>query len=130
MPSPKRRPYICSVDSRRQQKIASLIQESFTGIMSREGLGVQAGAMLTLTGVKVTPDLSVARFYFSIFNSPDKEATLRQISERKSEWRRKLGDELRFHLRKIPELEFYSDETLEQASRIEEIFREINKPKD
>ena len=98
--------------------------------MTKEGLSIQGTTVITLTAVKVTSDLTVARFYFSIFNSDDKKAVLKSLAERKNELKRKLGEDLRFHLRRIPELEFFADETMEQAHRIEELFKEINKPKE
>lgn len=98
--------------------------------MAKEGLGIQGKTVVTLTSVKVTPDLTLARFYFSIFNSDNNKQVLKALNERKPEFRKKLADDLRFHLRRIPELEFFADETIEQAHRIEEIFREINRQKE
>ena len=56
------------MDSRRQQKVASLIKEEFTDILAKSGRGIYGKAFVTVTKVMVTPDLSTARFHLSVFN--------------------------------------------------------------
>jgi ribosome-binding factor A len=112
------------MDSRRQQKVASVIKEEFTDILLRSGRDIYGKAFVTITNVKVTPDLSTARFYLSIYNS-DKEEVLQKFEARKNDLKRMLGEKLRFSLRHIPELEFFVDETLDDVFRMEKIFKEI-----
>src|ERR1700722_5416185 len=98
------------MDSRRQQKVASLIKEEFTSILARMGRDIYGKALVTVTNVKVTPDLSMVRFHLSIFNG-DKDEIIQNFQERKQELKHLLGDKLRFNLRRVPDLEFFIDET-------------------
>lgn len=114
---------------RRQQKVASLLQEEMSQIFQVHGGSYYGRAFVTITEVKMTPDLLVAKIYLSIFNVQDKEKTLEAIREQAPEIRRHLGNKMRHHLRRIPELLFYLDESLDNALRINELLRDIEKPK-
>ncbi len=114
------------MDSRRQLKIASLIKEAFTEILSRTGKTIYGKAFVTVTNVTVTSDLTVARFYLSIFNAESPDEVVNKFREHKAEIKRHLGEQLRHHLRRIPEIEFFRDDTLDNAYRIEEVFKKIN----
>ena len=118
------------MDSRRQLKIASLIKEAFTEILSRNGKSIYGKAFVTVTNVTVTSDLTLTRFYLSIFNAEDPDAVVESFREHKPEIKRHLGEKLRHHLRRIPEVEFFRDETLDNAYRIEAVFKKINDEKD
>ncbi len=113
------------MDSRRQLKIASVIQEAFTTILSRDGKAIYGTAFVTVTNVKVTSDLSLARFNLSIYNSDAPDAVVQKFNEHKFELKRKLTEKLRHQLRVMPEIEFYRDETLDYAYHIEDIFKKI-----
>ncbi len=112
------------MDSRRQQKVASLIKEEFSNILIREGRNIYGKAFVTVTNVKVTPDLSSARFSLSVFNG-DKHEVLAAFNDKKSELKRKLGERIRFNLRIVPDLEFYLDESLDDVFHMEELLRKI-----
>ena len=114
------------MDSRRQQKVASVIKEEFTDILLKSGRDIYGKAFVTITNVKVTPDLSSARFYLSIYNS-DKDEVLQKFTDRKNDLKRMLGEKMRHTLRHIPELEFFVDETLDDVFRMEELFKKIKK---
>jgi len=117
------------MDSRRQLKIASLIKEAFTEILSRNGKSIYGKAFVTVTNVTVTSDLTLTRFYLSIFNADNADAVVQSFREHKAEIKRQLGEKLRHHLRRIPEIEFFRDESLDNAYRIEEVFKKINDEK-
>ena len=112
------------MDSRRQQKVASLVKEEFSDILLRSGRDIYGKAFVTVTAVKMTPDLSVARFYLSVFTG-DKEEVLQQFQNRKPEVKRLLAEKLRKHLRHIPDIEFFIDDTLDHVFKMEEIFKKI-----
>ena len=113
------------MDSRRQLKIASVIQEAFTAILSRDGKAIYGTAFVTVTSVKVTSDLSLARFNLSIYNSEAPDTVVQKFNEHKFELKRKLAEKLRHQLRVMPEIEFYRDETLDYAYHIEDVFKKI-----
>jgi ribosome-binding factor A len=113
------------MESRRQKKISKEILKEITDIFQKRGLSVFDNAMVTVTNVHITPDLLIARIYLSIFNVKDKEGLLKRISDHNGEIRYELGNRMRHQLRRIPELEFYLDESLDQAYRMEQIFKDL-----
>jgi ribosome-binding factor A len=115
------------MDTRRQQKIAQLLQEEFSRILMTDARPFLMGSFVTLTKVNVTSDLSLARFNMSVLGSEKKQEVIDSLSEHKSEIRRVLGNKMRNDLRKIPELEFYLDETLDYVERIGDLFDKIKK---
>lgn len=113
------------MDSRRQLKMGSVIQEVFAGILARDGKAIYGKAFVTVTHVKVTSDLSLARFYLSIYNADDAEEVVQKFNEHKFELKRKLAEKLRHQLRVMPDIEFFKDETLEYAFHMDEVFKKI-----
>src|SRR5687768_13217057 len=92
-------------ESRRQQKINRLIQKEISDIISRQSGILFGSALVTVTNVYITPDLLTARIYISIFNSTNPEGIPAILEEHKKEFRKELGNRLRFQLRRIPDLE-------------------------
>lgn len=113
------------MESRRQQKISKEIQKEISDIFQKKGLSIADNAMITVTDVYITPDLLIARIYVSLFNVDDKESILKLISEHAGELRYELGKRMRHQLRRIPELEFYLDESLDKAFKMDKIFKDL-----
>lgn len=114
-------------ESKRQKQVARLIQEEMTTIFQKEGLSMVQGGMISISKVSVTPDLLEARIHLSFFQIKDKEALLGIIKEKTGEIRGALGNKLRHHLRRIPELQFFVDDTLDHVFKIEELLNKIKK---
>jgi ribosome-binding factor A len=112
-------------EGKRQKQIGGLIQEEMSGIFQRLGLNMMEGGMVSIASVKITPDLLEARVYLSIFGVPDEKALLKRIEERKWEVKKELASRVKTQLRRIPELKFFLDDTLDNVFRMEEIFRQI-----
>jgi ribosome-binding factor A len=85
---------------------------------------VTRGAMVTVTKVKVTSDLSIARVYLSLFATKDKEALLEEIRKHGSEIRGKLGSRIRHQLRVVPGLQFYEDDSLDYIENIDHLLHD------
>ncbi len=113
------------MDSRRQLKMGSVIQEAFTNILNREGKSIYGKAFVTLTRVKVTSDLGLVRFYLSVYNSEDADAVVDSFYTHKHELKRKLNEQMRHQLRIMPEIEFFKDDTLDYAFHMDEVFKKI-----
>jgi len=113
------------MNSRRQLKMAQLIKEAFSEILIHDGKSIYGSAFVTVSNVWVNADLSIVRFYISVYNSSDGEAVIKQFYEKKFEIKQSLADKLRHHLRRIPEIEFFKDDTLDYAFRIDEVFKKI-----
>lgn len=114
-------------EGKRQKQVGGLIQQELVEIFQRMGLSTIDGKMVTISGVKITPDLLEARVYLSIFPPQQPENVLQRISSRSSEIKRNLGNQLAKHLRRIPEIRYMHDDTLNQVFKMEEIFKEIKK---
>lgn len=84
-------------------------------------------AMLTISGVRVTPDLYTARIYVSIYNHTKPDAILDNLDKNNKLIRGLLGNKIKNKVRSIPQLEFFKDDTLEDVQNLERIFSEIKK---
>lgn len=112
-------------EGKRQKQIGGLIQEEINAIFQRLGLGFISGGMVSVSSVKVTPDLLEARIYLSIFNTTDKKGVLKKIEERHWEIKKELAARVKLQLRRIPELKYFLDDTLDQVFKMEELFNKI-----
>lgn len=112
------------MESMRQQKVARLIQKDIGEIFNREGSFLSGGSMITVTKVKVTTDLSLARVYLSIFGPGKNENTIDVINSKKGEIRYKLGNMVKNQLRKVPDLEFFEDDSLDYIENIENLLND------
>lgn len=115
------------MESKRQQKFAGVIQQDLAAIFQREGMGYLPNTMITITKVRVTPDLAIARVFLSFFNNTNPQAALQIIKSHASEIRYKLGARIKDQVRIIPQLEFFVDDTSDYVERMDKIFDKISK---
>ena len=114
-------------EGKRQKQIASLLNEEMNRIFQRLGLNMIDGGMVSISSVKVTPDLLEARFYLSFFQVKDVKAAVKKIEERHHEIKKELAAKVRHQLRSIPVLKFFRDDTLDHVFKMEELFKKIDK---
>jgi len=112
-------------EGKRQKQISGLIQEDINLIFQRLGLNMINGGMVSISSVKVTPDLLEAKIYVSVFNAADNQNVLTKIQERAWEIKKELAARVKNQLRRIPELKFFLDDTLDHAFKMEELFKQI-----
>ena len=111
----------------RQHKVAAMIQEELSDVMKKTGLEMLEGGMVTISEVTMSPDLLVAKIYFTFYNIKDKEKILNEISEQTAQIRGELGNRIRNAVRRVPELIFYIDDSVDRMMRIDELLRQIKK---
>jgi ribosome-binding factor A len=116
-------------EGKRQKQIAGLLNEELNAIFQRLGLTMINGGMVSIVTVKVTPDLLEARIYLSLFQTGDPQATLKKIEERAWEIKKELTARVAKQLRRMPELKFYLDDTLDHVFKMEDLFKKINDDK-
>jgi len=116
-------------EGKRQRQVAGAIQEEMNDIFRRLNLSMLDGGMVSISSVKVTPDLLEARIYLSLFQVKDTKATMKTIEGRAWEIKRELADKMKHQLRRIPVLHFYLDDTLDYVFKMEEIFKNISEEK-
>ena len=106
--------------------MARMIQKELGELFIVEGKKLTASkGMITVTQVRITPDMGLARVYLSIFNVADKQALIADINKEAYVYRKMLGQRIRHQVRKIPDLRFFVDDTLDRAAEIESLFEEI-----
>ena len=113
-------------EGKRQKQVGALLLEELSDIFRRLGLTTVGGGLISLTAVKITPDLLEARIYLSLFQVKDTAATLKKIEERAWEIKKEVATRVKHQLRRIPEFRYYLDDTLDQVFKMEELFKKIN----
>lgn len=116
-------------ESNRQKKFGKLIQKELSEVLARE-FSVEGSPMLSVTVVRGTPDLKIARIYVSVFPDDKAQLALAELTTRNREVRQLLAARLRHQLRFIPELQFYLDDTLNEVDQLEKLFQQIKPVKD
>lgn len=110
--------------STKQNKVARLIQKDLGDIFQKNSRSMFEGKMITVTVVRISPDLQIAKVYLSIYPSENKESTLQLIRDKGSEIRYELGNRIRNQVRKIPELRFYIDDSLDYIDNIDQLLKD------
>ena len=111
-------------DSTRQQKVARQIQKDLGDIFVREGAHLIRGAMVSVTGVRMSPDLSFSRIMVSVFPFEDHARIMKILSDNAWLVRKALGTRLRNQLRQVPEIAFALDDSLEYMEKIDNLLKE------
>jgi len=116
-------------EGKRQKQIAGLLNEEMNLIFQRLGLNMIDGGMVSISSVKITPDLLEARIYLSFFQVKDIEVAMKKIEDRHHDIKRELAARVRHQLRSIPVLKFFKDDTLDHVFKMEELFKKISEDK-
>jgi ribosome-binding factor A len=111
------------MDSVRQNKVNSLMQRELAEIFQTEGRTLLPGGLITVTAVRVSADLGVAKVYVSLFPVKDKAAVLQRIKDHSSRMRGLLGARVGKQMRVVPELLFYVDDSLDRAEAIDKLLK-------
>ncbi len=110
------------METKRQRQAAELIKRNFGLVLQDEGLYIYGAALVTVTSVQVSPDFSIARIYLSVYNTEDKQEPLLNIRENYTRLRFALGERIRKFIRRIPNLEFFLDDTLDEMYKLNALF--------
>jgi len=113
-------------ETKRQKQVSGLLKEELSVIFQRLGLSMVDGGMVSISSVKITPDLFDARIYLSLFQVKDVKATMQKIEERSWEIKKELVSRVKNQLRSMPQLSFFLDDTLDYVYKMEEVFKKIN----
>ena len=110
------------MESTRQQKIARLIQKELSEIF-RQQTAKMGNVLVSVSAVRVSPDLSIARVYLSIFPSEKADEILKNINTSAKTVRYELAQRVRYQLRKTPELSFFVDDSLDYIEHIDSLLK-------
>ncbi|RZK70725.1 MAG: 30S ribosome-binding factor RbfA [Pedobacter sp.] len=115
------------MESKRQQKFAGVIQQELAAIFQREGLAYLPNTLVTITRVRVSPDLAVAKVYLSFLNTNNTALSVAEVNSHAGEIRYKLGSRIRHQARVVPTLTFFVDDTNVYVEHMDRIFDKISK---
>jgi ribosome-binding factor A len=110
------------MESKRQQKVGRQIQKDLGDIFQKEARHLINGTFVTVTAVRMTPDLGIARAYLSFLPDKNKVILHASIQDNTRFIRQKLAERVRHQLRIVPELQFYLDDTAEYAAKMDVLF--------
>lgn len=108
----------------RQHKVSRLLQKELGDYFQKNGSAVTGGKMVTVTVVRISPDLGVAKVYLSLFPGQDQPEALKGVIERSGLIRSEMGKRLKNQLRHIPEFIFYLDDSLDYIDNIENLLND------
>jgi ribosome-binding factor A len=111
------------MESTRQKKVSRLIQKEMADIFLKKGGELAHGKMISVTKVRISPDLSFARIFLSIYPSAGQELILKAIQEHTSKIRFEMGQKVRKQLRIVPEIAFYIDDSLDYIDNIDRLLK-------
>ena len=116
-------------EGKRQKQVGSLLNHELSDIFQRLGLNMIEGGMVSISDIKITPDLLEARIYLSFFQVRDADAALKRIEDRAWEIKKELVERVKQQLRRIPDIKYFRDDTLEHVFKMEELFKQIDQEK-
>jgi ribosome-binding factor A len=116
------------MESKRQQKFSRLIQKELADIFQRETTHLFGSAYISVSVVRVSPDLGMARVYLSVMMAPNNEALLLEVRANTKTVRHLLAQRIKSQVRVIPELIFYLDDSAEYAAHIDKLFSNLDIP--
>jgi len=109
------------MESTRQSKISRLLQKDLSDIFQKESRNLFQGKMISVTRVRISPDLGLAKVYLSVFPSDQAEGVLKEVKIQTKNLRRILGNRVGKQLRVVPSLAFYIDDSLDYIANIDSI---------
>ena len=117
-------------ESKRQLQVAEVIKRNFGLVLQQEGSYIYGSeALVTVTSVKVSPDLSQGKIYLSVYNTENKQAVILQMEEEYNRLKQALAHRIRKHIRRIPQFQFFLDETLDEMYRLNSLFNKLHQEK-
>jgi len=116
--------YFCSMETKRQEKIARLIQREMGQMFQLELSDLGEGGMITVTKAKITSDLSLARVYLSLLAVDDAKAVIANINKNERQIRFAFGKKIKNQLRIVPHLKFYLDDSMDYYENIDRLLKE------
>jgi ribosome-binding factor A len=115
---------INDMESTRQNKISKQLQKDLSEILNQHAKQLATGKMLTVTKVRVTADLSIAKSYVSVFPSSDAENIIKNLNTHVNQLRHELAQKIRHQVRKIPEIKFFLDDSMDYIQNIDNLLKE------
>lgn len=114
------------MQTKRQLQVGEVIKRNFSEVLIQNGYFIYGEAIVSVTNVLMSSDLGIAKIYLSIFNTPDKNGVLSALKEHIHKLRNELNQKIRKQLRKMPHLQLYIDDTIDEMYKVDELFARLN----
>lgn len=118
------------MESKRQKQVGEVVRRNFSTVLQNEG-GYIYGTepMVTVTSVRLSPDMGIAKIYLSVYNVEDKQSVVLQMEASNVKLRQALAHRVKRHMRRVPELSFFLDDTLDEMYRLNGLFNRLGDDK-
>ncbi|TNE50370.1 MAG: 30S ribosome-binding factor RbfA [Bacteroidetes bacterium] len=115
------------MESIRQKQVGELIRRYFSMILTEEGSLIYGrDKLVTVTNVKMSPDLLIAKVYISVYGTENKQEVILELEDHYPRLRQVLGSKVGKNMRRVPSLEFFLDETVDEMYRVEALLNRVN----
>jgi ribosome-binding factor A len=114
------------METKRQLQVGEQVRRAMSEVLNQEGRYLFEDALVTVTQVKMSPDLGLAKVYVSVYNTDSKQEVVLSLEGEKVRLRQSLGQRLRRHMRRIPDVDFYLDDTLDEMYRLNALFNKMH----
>ena len=114
------------METKRQRQIGEVVRRHFSEVLQQEGSYIYKDALVTVTSVKMTPDLGLAKIYLSVYNTDNKQEVLLSLENEIVRLRQSFAHRVRKQMRRVPELGFYLDDTLDEMYRLNKLFDKLH----
>ena len=113
------------IEGKRQKQVAAVLQEELNTIFRKLGLNIIYDGMISISSVKITPDLLEARIYISMFQVSNQELAMKVIDNKAWEIKKELTAKISKSVRRIPVMHYFLDDTLDYVFKMEQVFKKI-----
>ncbi len=115
--------------SKRQAQVASLIKRNISSVLMNEGPNMFKGVLVTVTNVVMSSDLGIAKIYVSVYGTENKQEVILILEENHWLLRQALANRVKKHVRRIPDINFYLDDTLDEMYHLRDVFGKLHEEK-
>ena len=114
------------MESIRQKQIGELLRRYFGMLLTEEGSNIYGrDKLVTVTEVKMTPDLLIAKIYISVYGTENKQEVILQLEDNATRLRQALSGKVGKQMRRLPEIEFFLDDTVDEMYRVQELLNRV-----
>ncbi|MXV39192.1 30S ribosome-binding factor RbfA [Flavobacteriaceae bacterium Ap0902] len=107
------------MESKRLQRVNQLMQQELAEIFRKEAVKIKTGMLISVTEVRTTPDLSIAKVYLSVFPTLYRDEVFKYIDSNQWYFRKELGSKIGKQMRIVPELHYFADDSLDKVDEID-----------
>jgi ribosome-binding factor A len=114
------------METKKQKQVSEIIRRNFGIVLQQEGIYIYgAEALVTVTAVKMSPDLGIAKIYVSVYNTMSKQEAVIELNDNLVRLRQSLAYRIKKHVRRIPHIQIYQDDMLDEMYRLNDVFDKL-----